>query len=768
MVTLTGPGGVGKTRLAVEVARSLSGRFPDGVWLVELAGLSPGSGPEEVADAVAVALGVRQDDGPRRSDPGPARAVDRLAAVVRDRRTLVVLDNCEHVVGAAARVTAGLLGAVPGLRVLATSRERLATSGELLWTVPPLDDEGATRLFAERAAAAEPGFAVTGANREPVSVICRRLDGIPLALELAATRVRSVGVAELAERLDDRFRVLTSGRRDAPARQRTLRAMIEWSWEPLPAAERVVLRRLAVHADGCTLRAAEELCSGDGVDRADVLGLLGRLVDRSLVVYRDGRYRLLESVAAYCVERMEAADELGRMRDRHLAFHLDLAERADLRGFGQRDGLGRLDAEAGNLRAALQHAGGFREGVRLARALVWYWFLRGRLGEARRSLAFALAPEPGAGADDGSDGGGGPDDTDPLRIETTAWWVGFGMLLGDDVDPVGRSREVLDRFDAHGVRAARARWFLAYAQYGYGGQDIREARLLRALEESRAEDDRWGVAAALVALASPALLRGDIEAARRAGTRSLALFDEVGDGWGRLRSTAVLGELAEISGDYEEAARLRRDGLRDAEELGLWPEVSYRLAVLGRVALLTGDLDAADDLHERARGIAAARSSRQEEQFAEMGLAFAARRRGRLDDAERHLRRWLGWNRSREGEPGVALILAELGFVAELRGDVGAALALHTEGEATARAMRDPRAIALALEGQAGARSLAGEHERAARLLGAAAALRESAGSPLPPGERGDVERATARLRAALGERGLAAALAAGREGPDQ
>ncbi|MFC9976713.1 BTAD domain-containing putative transcriptional regulator [Spirillospora sp. NPDC127200] len=747
MVTLTGPGGVGKTRLAIEAAGARAERFPDGVWLVELAALPPGCGPEDVADAVAAVVGVRQD-GARQDSAAPGSGVGWLAAALRDRRLLLVLDNCEHVVEAAAEVAAGLLQAVPGLHVLATSQDRLATAGELLWTVPPLDADGALRLFTERAAAAEPGFAVSEENRAAVESICRRLDGIPLALELAATRVRSVDVAELAERLDDRFRLLSSGRRDVPARQRTLRAMIEWSWEPLTDAERVVLRRLAVHADGCTLHAAEELCAGDGVDSADVLDLLGRLVDRSLVVHQTGRYRLLESVAAYCVEQMSRAGELERMRDRHLAHYLGFAERADLRGRDQRSWLDRLDAESGNLRAALQYAGGSRDGLRLANALVWYWFLRGRLGEAQRSLTLALSHAR---------------DDDPAAIEATAWRAGFGMLLGDDVDPTGSSREVLERFDAHGVRAVRAKWFMAFAQFGHGDQDIREERLLDALADARAEDDSWGMAAALVTLASPALLRSDIATARRAGTQSLELFEQIGDRWGQLRSTAVLGGVAEIAGDYAESARLRRAGLRSAEELGLWPEVSFWLATLGRLALLAGDLDEANDLHERARRIAAERSSRQEEQFAEIGLALAARRQGRLDDAERHLRRWLEWNRSREGEPGVALILAELGFVAELRGDAEAALALHLEGEASARAVGDPRAIALALEGLAGAHALAGRHEQAAVMLGTAASLRESVGAPLPPGERGDVDRIAAAARSWLGDQGFAAAFDSGR-----
>ncbi|MFI6908773.1 BTAD domain-containing putative transcriptional regulator [Nonomuraea sp. NPDC050394] len=741
MVTLTGPGGVGKTRLAIEAAGSRAARFPGGVWLVELAGLPPGCGREDLADAVATAVGVRQGSA------GPESGLGRLGAALRGRRLLLVLDNCEHVVEAAADVAATLLRAALDLHVLATSQERLATAGELLWSVPPLDGDAAVRLFAERAAAAEPEFVLSGENRASVESICRRLDGIPLALELAATRVRSMDVAELAERLDDRFRLLSSGRRDAPARQRTLLAMIEWSWEPLAASERVVLRRLAAHTDGCTLHAAEVLCAGAGVDSADVLDLLGRLVDRSLVVHRNGRYRLLESVAAYCVEQMGRIGELDRMRDRHLAYYLGFAERADLRGHDQRAWLRKLDAESGNLRAALQHAGGSRDGLRLVNALAWYWFLRGRLGEVRRSPALMVSH----------------DRDDPVAIEAAAWRTGIGMLLGDDGDPGERGRKVLERLDANGVRAQRAKWFLAFAQFGHGDQESLGERLREALAESRAEGDRWGMAAALVTLASHALLRGDIPAAQRAGTRSLALFEEAGDRWGQLRGAAVLGDLAEVAGDYTRSARLRRSGLRIAEELGLWPEVSFQLATLGRLALLTGDLDEANDLHERARRIAAEHSSTHEEQFAETGLALIARRQGRLDDAERHLRRWLEWNRSREGEPGIALILAELGFVAELRGDAEAALALHLEGETSARATGDPRSIALALEGLAGAHALGGRHEQAAVLLGTAAALRTSVGAPLPPAERGDVDRITATLRSALGDRAFTAAFDTGR-----
>ena len=261
-------------------------------------------------------------------------AANRLVDALRARRLLLVLDNCEHVIEQAAELAGRLLRGCPGLRILATSREPLGLPGEVVWAVPPLDVPGradtdvagltrspAVRLFVARAAAAAPGFALTANIAPAVAVLCRRLDGIPLALELAATQVRALGVDELAARLDDRFRLLATGRRDAPARQQTLTAMIDWSWDLLTEPERVVLRRLAVHADGCALEAAEEVCAGPGaVDPADVAGLLSRLVDRSLVAVAHGpdgpRYRLLESVAAYCGDRLAAAGEAETMRDR--------------------------------------------------------------------------------------------------------------------------------------------------------------------------------------------------------------------------------------------------------------------------------------------------------------------------------------------------------------------------------------------------------------------------------------------------------------------
>ncbi|MEU1331307.1 BTAD domain-containing putative transcriptional regulator [Streptomyces sp. NPDC005865] len=387
--------------------------YPDGVWLVELAGRRGESGVADLAQAVTTALGLRDDTGPAPApavpvpDPAPTPAPstpDRLAATLRDRRMLLVLDNCEQVVEQAAELTDTLLRAAPGLRVLATSQEPLGLTGEAVFLVEPLHDADAVALFTARAAAAAPKFRVgDAADEAAVAEICRRLDGIPLALELAATRVRALGVRELADRIGDRFRLLSSaGRRGAPARQQTLRAMIDWSWELLTAPERIVLRRLAVHRDGCTLEAAEAVCAGDGVEGEEVLDLVTRLVDRSLVVMAPGpagtapRYRLLESVAAYAMERLREAGDLDGVRERHLRHYLDLAERAEprLRDGGQSVWLRRLDAEAANLRGALDEAvraPAPGEAARLATALTWWWLLRGHLTEARRSLSAVAA-----------------------------------------------------------------------------------------------------------------------------------------------------------------------------------------------------------------------------------------------------------------------------------------------------------------------------------------------------------------------------------------
>ncbi|MFF4324131.1 BTAD domain-containing putative transcriptional regulator [Streptomyces sp. NPDC001568] len=771
LVTLTGPGGVGKTRLAVESATGLETAFRDGVWLVELAAAarSPHSGgphTTEVAEAVATALGIRDDavwgiPAPDQQRLTPGR---RLAATLRDRELLLVLDNCEHLADEVAALTELLLRTAPGLSVLTTSQEPLALAGETLWTVPTLELASSVELFTARATAGAPGLVLHPDDRDTVEAICRRLDGIPLALELAATRVRALGTRGVLDRLDDRFRLLSSGRRGAPARQQTLRAVIDWSWDLLGAAERSVLRRLCVHAEGCTLRAAEEVCAGDGaeaadsIEAADVLDLLARLVDRSLLTLTHTpagpRYRLLESVAAYCAERLDEAAETPSARTRHLTHHLALAESAAprLRTADQQTWLERLDTEAANLRAALAHAlttdtAGPTTGaapadaaLRLVVALSWYWVLRGRLGEGRRSLEAALVAAPAAAAP-------------ALRARVEVLRTGFAIMAGEGADRTDRIHDALRAHEAVATEhdLARSRWFLAHALCVTGDFTQGHDLTALALEGFTAAHDDWGTAAALADRSAQRLLRGDLDGARLDGARSAALFTATGDAAALLGTVYPLATLAEIHGDYPEATRLRHEALDTAERLGLTTQAADLLSGLGRGALLTGDLEAAQDLHERSRRLAAEQGFQAGEINAVLGLGLGARRAGDLRAAETHLRRVLDWHRSVGLDGANALVLAELGYCAELRGDVAGALALQEAGLATATTTGDPRALALALEGLAAALARAGRTAAAAALLGSADAARRRAGAPLPPAERADADRVTATARAALG-----------------
>ncbi|MFI0448974.1 BTAD domain-containing putative transcriptional regulator [Actinomadura sp. 6N118] len=782
LVTLTGPGGVGKTRLAIETAREADDAFPDGVWLVELTALAPGS--RDVAELVAATLAVREENAAGADFGERHEPSDRVADALAARRTLLLLDNCEHVIEPVAELVERLLKAASELQVLATSQEPLGLAAERVVAVPPLDlpdsaagapeelrKSSAVRLFVARAEAAAPDFVFDAESAPAVAAICRRLDGIPLALELAATRVRLLGVHELAARLDDRFRVLAAGHRGAPARQQTLRAMIDWSWELLSEPERTVLRRLAVHSEGATLDSAEAICAtgdarvddvrADDVRAEEVLDVLARLVDRSLVVtvttlpLHGPRYRLLESVAAYALERLRDAGEERLVRQRHARYHADLAERAAerLRGPEQRRWLERLDIESANLRAALDHAvrdGDAHLALRLVNAQAWHWYLRGRFREARRSLDRALAAEGDAPA--------------AVRAAAVTWHAAMTMISGDGADPTRLIETALRAYE--GVDDPRGRamaeWFLSFVHWAYGDMAATAARIERALAAFRSLGDRWGVAAALGTRATLASVPGDLARVESDGAESLAIFEELGDAWGRLLAMDPLERAAEIAGDYEKAGRLRREGVRIAEELGLWPEASFKVAGLGRIALLTGDLDRARELHERALRLAVEHSSRSSREFAEIGLGLVARRQGRLDDAETHLRSPLAWLERVGGQAGTAFIAAELGFVAEQRGDAERALSLHLDGYDDAAATNDPRAVALALEGLAGARALAGRPESAASLLGTAAATRESVGAPLPDAERGDVDRITASVRQALGDEAFAAAFAEG------
>ena len=624
LVTLIGPGGSGKTRLALQLAADTAERFPDGVRLVELAALSE---PDLVPHAVAAVLGVRQ---------AAESVVESVARTLRSRRVLLILDNCEHLAAACAALVAALLRACPALRILATSREPLGITGETVSIVPPLPvpelpegpegpdalggrpappllENPAVRLFVDRAKAAAPRLALSGDDLAAVARICRRLDGIPLALELAAARVRVLSVQQLADRLDDRFRLLTGGSRTAPARQQTLRATLDWSHALLAEPERVLFRRLAVFAGGFELEAAEAVCAGGGIEEADVLDVLTRLVDRSLVtadvddqVGAEGvsRFRLLESVREYAAERLDAADESGH-RARHAGWCLELAEAGVREWTGPEQGrwLNRLEAEHDNLRqapaqglegGAAGDAAAATLGLGLGGSLWRFWYARGYFAEGRRwleaLLALPVAAPPavraealnGAGAlahSQGDDAAAAVllgqslaarrDLDDPRGVSSSLNNLGVvARAQGDHAAARTRFEEALAINRAEGFRAWEALTLnnLGNVAFDLGEDAAAHDLFQQALTLQRALGDARGTAMSLNDLAAVSLRRGDAALACGFSAEALALQRRISDRAGIAVSLAGLGAVAHARGRADLAARLfgAADALRRA------------------------------------------------------------------------------------------------------------------------------------------------------------------------------------------------------------
>ncbi|HLU28946.1 MAG TPA: BTAD domain-containing putative transcriptional regulator, partial [Glycomyces sp.] len=757
LTTLTGPGGVGKTSLALAAARA-HGR----ARFVDLGGYGEDAGPDLLAAAVAEAMGLRRGTGtPAARAPAAPEAL--LRAALDGAAVLIVLDNCEHLAAAAAELCRRLLTA-PSVRILATSREPLRLPGEHVQPLRPLGlpetgetvaEAAAVRLFTVRARAADPAFALTDANAADVAAICARLDGLPLALELAAIRVAALGTAHLAAELADRL--LVAEARGVPERQRSLRAVIDWSWDLLGPAERHVLTRLSTVSGGARLDAVTALCE-DLLAPAATADALASLVDRSLVSAAPGpdrRYRPLASVAVYGRDRLAEAGELDAVRRRHRDVYTRLAETAPeaLRGPAQAAALRDLDAEAANLRTALETSIEFGEAdaaLRLVDGLTWYWYLRSDLPEAVRALDAALA----------LDGPAGPD----LREAARFWRHCFTVVAGPETGRGAAENVELAAAITDARRRARAELFTASTVIDFDDHDEAERLSRRARARFAAAGDTWGLAAADAHLAWSALVRGDLRSVPGLAAAARDRFAALGDGWGELQALEPLAAHAEITGDYGTALERNREALAIADELGLRLEQAYRHSRLGRVAMLRGEFDEARRLHRRALASGRELSVVFIEMFAETGLMLLERRAGDLDAAEGIARRWLDRiDRAPGRHESAAMILDELGFAAEMRGDGDEALRLHRRALARSAARLDGRAAALSLEGLAGAWSLLGEPRRAARALGTAAALREARGAPLPPGERFDLDRIESRLAAALGPAEFAAERARGR-----
>ncbi len=725
LLTLVGAGGSGKTRLALQIAADLLDAHPDGVWWVDLAPLAD---PAMVPQATAAALNIReQSDRP---------VMDSLLDYLRHRHALLLLDNCEHLLLPCARLADTVLRRCPGVRIMVTSREGLATAGETLYPVPVLSLPDPTltlalevlskfeavRLFTDRAASVVPTFRLTERNAGAVGQICHRLDGIPLAIELAAARMAALSPEQIAARLDDQFRFLTGGSRIALPRHQTLQAALDWSFQSLTEVEKVVFRRLAVFAGGFTLTAAEAVCPGEGLPASDILEPLTHLVAKSLVLAEDQqderRFRMLEPIRQYARDRLREAGEVEEVRGRHLDWLLPIAEEGErqLRGHGQLLWLRRLEREHGNFRGALEWAVATDRSetvLRLASALATFWQLRGHITEGRRRLEEALgrdmaSPAPAA-----------------LRAKALADAAELAEVQHDHKRAEELARQSLALATELGDRRGEAcalrllggvaRWHSDFARAATFFQD--------ALARYQEAHDEWGIAASVRSIGGVARAQKSyVEAATRY-TIALNLFRKVGDRWETANTLYFMGLTARAQGAFAQATAYAEEALALSREMDDAYSTAHALHLLGTLAWYQGDHDRAAALHAQSLPM-----------FEELG----------------------DWN-------CVATTTTDLGLVAHQRGDLERAVALHKDALQRRHELEDKPGVAECLERLAG---VIGRRtgEPAARLLGAAEAIRTALGVPRSPVEQPGYERLLTTLQASLGETAFTTAWAAGRE----
>ncbi|MFD3524687.1 BTAD domain-containing putative transcriptional regulator [Streptomyces sp. NPDC058653] len=661
LVTLLGPGGAGKTRLSQEAAAAADpGGWPDGVWLAELA---PVDDPETVPEAVLLALGARETvlrgagaEGLRAVDPGASDPLVRLVEHCSRRRMLILLDNCEHVVDAAARLAEELLARCPGVTVLATSREPLGVPGEVVRPVGPLPDPMALRLLADRGAAARPGFR-TDEDPAAADEICRRLDGLPLAIELAAARLRMLTPRQIADRLDDRFRLLTGGSRTVLPRQQTLRAVVDWSWDLLDSGERTALGALSVFAGGCDLAAAEAVCGPDALE------LLGSLVDKSLVVASPGpdgamRFRLLETVLEYAGERLDESGGRAAAERRHLTHYRELARLADpkLRGPEQLRWIERISVEYENLRTALRHAVATEdehEALCLVHSLAWYWHIRDMRTDARHwsGAAAELGPDPFDPPvtpappiyERCTDA---PPPMAPEQLQEARRGARLIQLSNMDHDfDVWTSPEALEWL--HRVsevyrpglpqtcRTPGSLWFFSILLTGQSDR-LREVTdaTVRACRDFGYE---WELASALQVRANILANRSEwVGDASRDANESLEIFTRIGDAWGAAEALSARAEAFERNGEFERSAADFRAAIDNARLLGAEAQISLLRTRLAGVMMETGD---GAEAEATLREILAqtARRDYEAEPAARLYLAIWLGRTGRAGEGRREL-----------------------------------------------------------------------------------------------------------------------------------
>ncbi|MDF5758553.1 BTAD domain-containing putative transcriptional regulator [Spongiactinospora sp. TRM90649] len=724
LVTLHGPGGVGKTRLSVEAATTVDAvSHSDEVFFVRLAPVRDGA---DVAQAVAGALGLRET-GLSAAPALPPAA--RLTAALTDRSTLLVLDNCEHVIDGVAALAEHLLAACPRLRVLATSREPLGLPGEHLWQVRPLADGDAARMFADRAAAARRGFTLDDVSAADVARICAALDGLPLAIELAAARLRTHDLADLAARLAGPFRLPAWASRTTEVRHQTLRAVVAWSWDLLPAAEQEIARRFTVFAGGATAESVAQVCGGTTREAVDTV--LDSLTDKSLIEFSGGRYRMLETIRAYGAERLEAAGEADAVRRAHAAHLLGLARTADsaVRGVGQLDWLRVFGDEHENLRAALRRAIAVRDlptAFGLLGAMCVFLWIRGlRPSVEAQAVALLDLVEPGR-----------------VPSEVEADYPLCVLLAGDGG---ARHHEAAQRAatSAHRHSAAAFLWLLT------GASTMEPEAALALVAETRASPDPWERAGSDLIWGYSEYGGGDHAQAEARYAAAVDGFRTLGDRWGTALALDAQAWLAGARGDHERAIELTDQALRLTEQLGATEDIADLLCNRGDYRQST-DRAAARADYEQASALARHSGSPTYQAAALRGLADVAYLDGDLETAERHYLDALDRFdlQAIRSVGSLARALVGLGRIAERRGDLAAAREHHRQAaEATVARGAVPE-CARPMEALAGIALGEGDPETAAVLLGAARTLR---GRAAPPDSDGPelAERARQALGAA-------------------
>ncbi|HEY3141469.1 MAG TPA: hypothetical protein VGJ86_10075, partial [Acidimicrobiales bacterium] len=757
LVTLTGSGGCGKTRLAVQAAASQTDHWPDGVWWIDL---GPVSDPSLVAKLVASAMGVLIEPV-----GGPLWA---LRSQLRDRRLLMCLDTCEHVLDAAAELADAVLRSCPDVSLLATSREPLRVAGELVWRVPSLVVDDAAQLFSDRAALVGGNVATGGADEATVRTVCQRLDGIPLAIELAAAWVRALTPAQIAVGLDDRFRLLVGGPRGAIERHQTLAASMEWSHRLLDDDDRVVFRRLAVFPGSFTLDAAQSVCGSQPVTGDDVVTALSRLVDKSLVVVDQGdepsdeaRYRLLDTIREYADDQLTAADETDPTRQRHLDHYLAVAEAGAPELERDQDTWRlRLEAEHDNLRSALEWGLEARpgQGRRLAAAMARLWFLHGHLQEATRFLDRALAVAP----DEQS--------TLQARLLSGAALVALGRgdvglvgeLAGQGLEIAVAIDDDLERarclalagigtyyFDFvatrdYGVEAQRygeltgdvyARDFGLLLESNMLGNRDRHAEALELsaeiLKRCLPRGERFFAAIARATFVWAALLTGDLRRADVYGVESMEIAEPLGDYLVVGHTISNLAWVKCLAGEIDAGRELMEPLARFIEQAGPDVELASLAIVLGKLHLAGGDLDGAVDWFQQARRYAAPRIDNWVAARALPGEAAALRRLGRVEEAQQCVDRAMVLTRRMDIPHALAEAHEEQAFLVA-PADPERAEDLHHQ----ALAMRVERGLRTfyvdSLEALAGLAGAAESQAEAVRLVAASEAARDLMGYPRP------------------------------------